>query len=103
MGYRKTSTYSGVKIKLTAEFQGYSKKDFEGNPRCVDLLNIARENGKLVTKRVSLRHIDRFFEAGELKKGDRISFQAWVLNGEVSNPSRVTFVEKLATNEMPSK
>lgn len=103
MGYKKTSTHSGTKIKLVAEFEGFAKKDFEGNPRCADVINVTRENGKLVCKRVSLKHVNRFFEAGKLKKGDMISFQGWVINGKVSHPTRVTIMGKFTKDEMLSK
>jgi len=92
MASKKTSTHNGIKMNLFAEFEAYSKKDFEGNPRCADVINVKRENGKLVTKRVSLRHVNRFYQAGPLRKGDEITFMGWVINGEVSNPTRVVRV-----------
>jgi hypothetical protein len=102
MTYKKTSGHNGVKIKLLAQFENFSKKDFNGKPRSVDLINVKRENGKPICNRISMKHINRFREAGDLKKGDMIAFQGWVMGNSVSNPTRVTIVEKLTTGEMPS-
>jgi tRNA(Ile2) C34 agmatinyltransferase TiaS len=92
--FRTTETaHSGTKMKLVAEFESYSRFDFEGNPGNVDLINIKKENGKLVCKRASIRHIGRFLEAGELRKGDVISFYGWVQMGKVSHPTRVKVIK----------
>ena len=92
--FRTTETaHSGTKMKLVAEFESFSRFDFEGNPRNVDLVNIRKENGQLVCKRASIRHIGRFLEAGKLRKGDVISFYGWVQMGKVSHPTRVKVIK----------
>jgi hypothetical protein len=95
--FRTTETaHSGRKMKLVAEFESFSRFDYEcnpRNPRNVDLINIRKENGKLVCKRASIRHIGRFIEAGKLHKGDLISFYAWVQMGKVYYPSRVMVIK----------
>ena len=96
---KKTSVQHGTKMKLIAEFESYSKFDFAGNPRCVDLIDIKKENGKLVSKRICIRHIGKFNEAGELRKGDIISFDGWVLMGKVSHPTKVTKIRAPAVSE----
>jgi hypothetical protein len=95
MDYFRTtkSAHSGTKMKLVAEFESFSRFDFEGNPRNVDLINIKKENGKLICKRASIRHIGRFLEAGKLHKGDVISFYGWVQMGKVSHPTRVKVIK----------
>jgi hypothetical protein len=77
-------------MKLVAEFESFSRFDYDGNPRNVDLINIKKENGKLICKRASIRHIGRFLEAGKLHKGDVISFYGWVQMGKVYYPTRIT-------------
>ncbi|WP_292462356.1 hypothetical protein [Methanolobus sp.] len=104
MAYKKESTHHGTKMKLFAEFIKYSKYDFSGNPRCVDLVDVRKENGKLVAKRICLSYINRFQGIGELKTGDRISFMGWVLMGKVTHPTRVTkVIASLVSEEIPLK
>jgi len=90
---RTKSAHYGTKLKLIAEFDRYSKFDFERRPRCVDLINIAKENGKIVSHRRSVRSASKFEEAGNLQRGDLISFYGWVIDGKVSHPTRVTILK----------
>jgi hypothetical protein len=95
MDYFRTteSAHSGTKMKLVAEFESFSRFNYEGNPRNVDLINIKKENGKLVCKRASIRNIGKFLETGKLHKGDVISFHGWVQMGKVYYPSRVMVIK----------